>query len=189
MTGQDATVRTQSIALSDRLSSYDGGEAMRTLTRLGWAAAIAVAFVCQAGAADSFDGWWRLDEQASTGVPAMMRGHDTVVHLTQAGNQFTIEFVFDGQAMNTSDFILDGKTHAGQLGATQEARWATPGRVIEIDIHRPAGGTMAAGDEHLVWDLQPGGQLIRRTSTRAGATSAPQIYVYRRMPGPPHADH
>ena len=77
----------------------------------------------QAGAADSFNGWWRLDEKASTGVPPMMRGHETAVHLTQSNNQFTIAFVFDGQAMNTSEFVLDGQTHSGQLGATQQARW------------------------------------------------------------------
>jgi hypothetical protein len=131
-------------------------------------------------AADSFDGWWRLDEKASTGVPPMMRGHETVVHLTQSGDRFTIEFVFDGQSMNTSDFVLDGQKHTGQLGATNEARWTRRPRVIEIDIHRPAGGQMPAGTEHLVWELQPDGQTIRRTSTRPDSSSPPQIYVYRR---------
>jgi hypothetical protein len=130
--------------------------------------------------ADSFDGWWRLDEKASTGVPPMMRDHDTVVHLTQTANRFTIEFVFDGQSMNTSDFVLDGQTHTGQLGATQDARWTRPSHVIEINIHRPASAAMPAGDEHLVWELEPGGQTIRRTSTRADATT-PQIYIYRRL--------
>src|SRR5262249_15255315 len=95
----------------------------------------------QAGA-DSFNGWWRLDEKASTGVPPMMRGHDTAVHLTQSDKQFTIAFVFDGQAMNTSEFVLDGQSHGGQLGATQQARWANGFRTIEITIHRPAGGPM-----------------------------------------------
>ena len=148
------------------------------------AAAIAVAFVCRLGAADAFDGWWRLDEKASTGVPPMMTGHDTVVHLTQSGNRFTIEFVFDGQSMNTSEFVLDGQTHAGQLGATQAARWTREPRTIEIDIHRLANGPMPAGDEHLIWDLEPGGQTIRRTSTRPNAASPPQIYMYRRIQKP-----
>ena len=85
---------------------------MRALTRVFvLSAAIAVAFDSRTEAADSFDGWWRLDEKASTGVPPMMRGHDTVVHLTQTGDTFTIEFVFDGQAMNTSEFVLDGQRH------------------------------------------------------------------------------
>jgi hypothetical protein len=155
---------------------------MEKLTRLCLlGAAVAVALVCPAAAADSFDGRWRLDEKASTGVPATMHGHDTVVHLTQSGNRFTIEFVFDGQTMNTSDFVLDGQTHPGQMGATQEARWVRRPRVIEIDIHRPAGGPMPGGDEHLVWDLQPGGQTIRRTSTRSDAKSSSQVYVYRRI--------
>jgi len=154
---------------------------MRALTRVFvLPAAIAVAFACRTDAADSFDGWWRLDEKASTGVPPTMRGHDTVVHLTQSGDKFTIEFLFDGQAMNTSDFVLDGQTHPGQLGATQEARWARKPQVIEITIHRPAGGPMPGGSEHLSWELEPGGQSIRRTSTRADA-NAPQIYVYRRL--------
>jgi hypothetical protein len=147
-------------------------------------AAIAVALVCQVGAADSFDGWWRLDEKASTGVPAMMRGHDTVVHLTQSADRFTIEFVFDGQSMNTSDFVLDGQTHAGQLGATQDARWINRSRTIEINIHRPPDGPMPGGSEHLIWDLEPGGQTIRRTSTRPNAASPPQVYVYRRIQKP-----
>lgn len=132
-------------------------------------------------AADGFDGWWRLDEKASTGVPPMMRGRDTVVHLTQSGDKFTIEFVFDGQSMNTSDFVLDGKTHPGQLGATNEARWTRRPHVIEIDIHRPAGGPMPGGTEHLVWELEASGQTIRRTSTRPDTASAPQVYVYRRL--------
>jgi hypothetical protein len=158
---------------------------MRTPTTLCVAAALVVVFLCRVGAADSFDGWWRLDERASTGVPPMMHGHDTVVHLTQAGNRFTIEFVFDGQSMNASDFVLDGQTHPGQLGATQEARWAQRPRVIEIDIHRPAGATMPGGDEHLIWELESGGQAIKRTSTRADSKAPPQIYVYRRMANPP----
>jgi hypothetical protein len=142
----------------------------------------AVAFVVAPPlhAADSFDGWWRLDEKASTGVPPMMRGHETVVHLTQSGDRFTIEFVFDGQQMNTSDFVLDGQSHPGQMGATNAARWARRPRVIEIDIHRPAGGPMAGGAEHLVWELEPDGQTIQRTSTRPDASSPPQVYVYRR---------
>src|SRR5262245_31638541 len=107
------------------------GTAMRALTTPCLPAAIVLALAYRAGAADSFDGWWRLDEKASTGVPPMMRGHDTVVHLTQSATRFTIEFVFDGQAMNTSDFVLDGETHPGQLGATQEARWARRFQVIE----------------------------------------------------------
>jgi hypothetical protein len=135
-------------------------------------------------AADGFDGWWRLDEKASTGVPPMMRGRETVVHLTQSGDRFTIEFVFDGQSMNTSDFVLDGHTHPGQLGATNEARWSRRPAVVEIDIHRPAGGPMPGGTEHLVWELEANGQTIRRTSTRPDATSAPQVYVYRRMANP-----
>ena len=65
---------------------------MRALTRVFvLSAAIAVAFDSRTEAADSFDGWWRLDEKASTGVPPTMRGHDTVVHLTQSGDKFTIE--------------------------------------------------------------------------------------------------
>jgi len=156
---------------------------MLTRARL-LAAAMAVAYVCPLGAADSFDGWWRLDENASTGVPPMMRGHETVVHLTQFSNRFTIEFVFDGQSMNTSDFVLDGQTHPGQLGATQEARWTRQSRAIAIDIHRPAGGAMPGGTEHLIWELESGGQTIRRISTR-GDASAAQVYVYRRMQSPP----
>jgi hypothetical protein len=162
---------------------YD--HAMRTPLRSNLAAAaIAVAVVCPAHAADSFDGWWRLDENASSGVPPTMRGHDTVVHLTQTANRFTIEFVFDGQAMNTSEFVLDGETRPGQMGATQEARWTRQPRTIEIDIHRPSGGQLPGGDEHLVWELDAGGQSIRRTSTRPGAQSAPQVYVYRRIQKP-----
>jgi hypothetical protein len=114
----------------------------------------------------------------------MMRGHETVVHLTQSATRFTIEFRFDGQAMNTSDFVLDGQTHPGQLGATQQARWTRRFSAIEIDIHRPASGPMPGGDEHLIWELDPGGQTIRRTSTRANADSPPQIYVYRRIQRP-----
>lgn len=150
-------------------------------------AAIALAVVCHAAAADSFGGWWRLDEKASSGVPVMMRGHETVVHLTQSGNRFTIEFVFDGQAMNASEFILDGQPYAGQLGATQEARWARKPGAIEITIHRPAGGPMPGDDEHLRWQLQPGGQTIRRTSTNPDANTPPQVYVYRRIQPPPGA--
>ena len=138
----------------------------------------------QAGAADSFNGWWRLDEKASTGVPPMMRGHETAVHLTQSNNQFTIAFVFDGQAMNTSEFVLDGQTHGGQLGATQQARWANGSRTIEITIHRPGDGPMPGGTEHLLWELEPGGQTIRRTSTNPETKAPPQIYVYRRMQSP-----
>jgi hypothetical protein len=149
------------------------------------AATIALVVASDARAAEPFDGWWRLDERASTGVPPMMRGHDTVVHLTQSGDRFTIEFMFDGQAMNTSEFVLDGQTHPGQLGATQEARWVTRPRVIEIAIHRPAGGAMGGGDERLVWQLDADGQTITRTSTRPGATAAPQTYIYRRMQKPP----
>src|SRR5262249_20939706 len=149
---------------------------MRVLTT-SWllAAAMAFALVCGAGAADSFDGWWRLDEKASTGVPSMMQGHDTVVHLTQSGNRFTIEFVFDGQPMNPSEFVLDGRAHPGQIGATQDARWTRQPRVIEINIHRPANGPMSGGDEHLVWELDAGGQSIRRTSTRPDGKSPAQI--------------
>src|SRR6476646_4798230 len=132
--------------------SHDMRTPMRTLMKASLVVAVlAVVWTCRAEAADSFDGWWRLDEKASTGVPSMMRGHDTVVHLTQSDNRFTIEFVFDGQSMNTSDFVLDGQTHSGQLGATQKARWAQRPRVIEIDIHRPAGGAMPGGSEHLIW--------------------------------------
>ena len=138
----------------------------------------------QAGAADSFNGWWRLDEKASTGVPPMMRGHETAVHLTQSNKQFTIAFVFDGQLMNTSEFILDGQTHAGQLGATQQARWADRPRKIEITIHRPVDGPMPGGAEHLLWELEPGGQSIRRTSTNPETKGPPQVYVYRRMQSP-----
>ena len=72
----------------------------------------------------------------------MMRGHETAVHLTQSNNQFTIAFVFDGQAMNTSEFVLDGQTHSGPLGATQQARWTNGFRSIEITIHRPVDGPM-----------------------------------------------
>lgn len=144
------------------------------------AAVIACALASRAGAADSFDGWWHLDEKASTGVPPMMAGHDTVVHLTQSTNRFTIELVFDGQTMNTSEFVLDGQTHAGQLGATQQAHWARRPQTIEIDIHRPSGGPMPGGNEHLIWELEPGGQTIRRTSTRPDGKT-PQVYVYRRV--------
>ena len=138
----------------------------------------------QTGAGDSFNGWWRLDEKASTGVPPMMRGHETVVHLTQSNNQFTVAFVFDGQAMNTSPFVLDGQTHAGQLGATQQARWTNGLRTIEITIHRPVDGPMPGGTERLLWELEPGGQTIRRTSTNPETKAPPQIYVYRRMQNP-----
>src|SRR5215475_2488738 len=113
---------------------------MRTRIGVWLVTAIAVAFVGRATAQDSFNGWWRLDEKASTGVPAMMRGHETAVHLTQSNNQFTIAFVFDGEVMNTSEFVLDGQTHVGQLGATQNARCSNGCRTIEITIHRPAGG-------------------------------------------------
>jgi hypothetical protein len=158
---------------------------MRVLMRWVLAAAV-VPLACAgpANGADSFDGRWRLDEKASTGVPAMMRGRDTVVRLTQSGERFTIEFLFDGQTMNTSDFVLDGQPHAGQLGATQTARWARRPQVIEIDIARPAGGPMPGGPEHLVWALEPGGQTIRRTSTRPDSTAPPQVYVYRRIATP-----
>jgi hypothetical protein len=138
----------------------------------------------QAGAADSFNGRWRLDEKASTGVPPMMRGHETAVHLTQSSNQFTIAFVFDGQAMNTSEFVLDGQTHSGQRGATQQARWTNGFRTIEITIHRPVDGPMPGGTEHLLWELEPGGQTIRRTSTNPETKAPPQVYVYRRMQSP-----
>src|SRR6187200_1006232 len=148
------------------------------------AAATIFAVLPSLHAADGFEGWWRLDEKASSGVPPMMRGHDTVVHLTQAGDRFTIEFVFDGQSMNTSDFVLDGQTHPGQLGATNEARWTRRPQVIAIDIHRPAGGAMPGGTEHLVWELEVNGQTIRRTSTRPDSTAAPQVYVYRRTANP-----
>ena len=158
---------------------------MRTLTRFPvLVLAFTVTCVYRVDAADSFDGWWRLDEKASTNVPAMMRGRDTVVHLTQSDNRFTIEFVFDGQSMNTSDFVLDGQKHDGQLGATQDARWTRRPHVIEINIHRPAGGPMPGGDEHLIWELEPGGQNIRRTSTRGDASAPPQVYVYRRIQKP-----
>jgi hypothetical protein len=89
--------------------------------------------------------------------------------------------------MNTSDFVLDGQTHAGQLGATQEARWARRFRSIELNIHRPAGGPMPGGNEHLIWELETGGQTIRRTSTNPDAQLPPQVYVYRRMQNPPGA--
>jgi hypothetical protein len=135
------------------------------------------------GVAD-FNGWWRLDEKASTGVPPMMRGHETAVHLTQSNNRFTIAFVFDGQAMNTSEFVLDGQTHGGQLGATQQARSTNGSRTIEITIHRPVDGPMPGGTEHLVWELEPGGQTIRRTSTNPDTKAPPQIYVYRRIQNP-----
>jgi len=164
---------------------------MRTATGFLVLAAIGVAFVRAASppvvtaSADAFDGWWRLDENASTGVPPMMRGHDTVVRLAQAGDRFTIEFVFDGQTMNTSEFVLDGQPHPGQLGATQDARWTRRPSVIEINVHRPAGSQMPGGTEHLVWELQPDGQTIRRTSTRVDASVPPQVYVYRRMQSPP----
>jgi len=159
---------------------------MRKLATVCLAAAILVgASACRSHAAESFNGWWRLDESASTGVPPMMKGHDTVVHLTQSGNRFTIEFLFDGQSLNTSDFILDGQMHAGQLGATQEARWIDEPLEIEINIHRPAGGPMPGGNEHLIWQLEKGGQAIRRTSTHPDAKTPPQVYVYRRIAAPP----
>lgn len=139
---------------------------------------------CARGRNATFNGWWRLDEKASTGVPPMMKGHDTVVHLTQSGNRFTIDFLFDGQSLNTSDFVLDGQPHAGQLGATQKASWTSQPSTIAIDISRPEGGPMPAGNEHLVWELQTGGQEIRRTSTHPGTPAAPQVYVYRRIPPP-----
>jgi hypothetical protein len=157
---------------------------MRTGMSVWLATAIVIGCVCQVSAEDSFNGWWRLDEKASTGVPAMMRGHETTVHLTQSSTRFTIDFVFDGQAMNASEFVLDGQSHSGQLGATQEAHWANRFRAIEITIHRPAGGPMPGGTEHLLWELEPGGQSIRRTSTNPDAKAPPQIYVYRRIPNP-----
>jgi hypothetical protein len=113
-----------------------------------------------------------------------MRGHETTVHLTQSSTRFTIAFVFDGQAMNTSEFVLDGQSHAGQLGASQEAHWANRFRAIEITIHRPAGGPMPGGTEHLLWELESGGQTIRRTSTNPETKAPPQIYVYRRVQSP-----
>jgi hypothetical protein len=159
---------------------------MTSMTRSSLMAAVILALACAPQAADSFNGWWRLDMTASTGVPAMMRGHETVVHLTQSGERFTIDFVFDGQAMNSSEFVLDGRTHTGQLGATQEARWLRSPVAIQIDIHRPEGGPMPGGSEHLIWELQSGGNAIKRTSTNpADANAPPQIYVYRRLPGPP----
>jgi hypothetical protein len=161
---------------------------MRTGIGVWLVTAIVIGFVGQVRAEDSFNGWWRLDEKASTGVPAMMRGHQTTVHLTQSGDRFTIAFVFDGQAMNTSEFVLDGRSHEGQLGATQVARWANRPRVIDITIHRPPGGPMGAGTEHLVWELEPGGQSIRRTSTNPETKAPPQIYVYRRMENPERGD-
>lgn len=168
-----------------RLPSISRSIAFAGLVGFASVALTAQAPARQAGAADSFNGWWRLDEKASTGVPPMMRGHETAVHLTQTNNQFTIAFVFDGQAMNTSEFVLDGQTHAGQLGATQQARWANGSRrTIEITIHRPAGGPMPGGTEHLLWELEPGGQTIRRTSTNPETKAPPQIYVYRRMQKP-----
>lgn len=157
---------------------------MRARVTLAVAAAVAIAVACQAGAQESFNGSWRLDEKASTGVPAMMRGHESTVHLTQSGDRFTIAFVFDGQAMNTSEFVLDGQSHPGQLGASQEARWANRPRAIEITIHRPMGGPMPGGTEHLLWELEAGGQTIRRTSTNPDTKAPPQIYVYRRMQSP-----
>src|SRR5215475_6315887 len=157
---------------------------MRTRIGVWLVTAIAVAFVGRATAQDSFNGWWRLDEKASTGLPAMMRGHETTVHLTQSSTRFTIDFVFDGQAMNTSEFVLDGQSHAGQLGASQEAHWANRPRSIEITIHRPPGGPMPGGTEHLLWELESGGQTIRRTSTNPDTKAPPQIYVYRRIQSP-----
>ncbi len=161
---------------------------MRKLAMTGLVVAVLVGLsACRGQAAESFNGWWRLDESASTGVPAMMRGHDTLVHLTQKGDRFTIEFQFDGQTLNTSDFVLDGQMHDGQMGATQDARWVDEPREIEINIHRPAGGPMPGGNEHLIWQLQKGGQEIRRTSTHpdAATQAPPQVYVYRRMKTPP----
>ncbi|MDE3155610.1 MAG: hypothetical protein KGN76_10940 [Acidobacteriota bacterium] len=158
---------------------------MRKLVMVCLAAVVlAGTSACRGQATASFNGWWKLDEAASTGVPPMMRGHETVVHLTQAGNRFTIEFLFDGQVLNTSDFILDGQMHPGQMGATQEARWLDQPRSLEINIHRPAGGPMPGGNEHLIWALQSGGQEIRRTSTHPDEKTPPQVYVYRRIPTP-----
>lgn len=146
---------------------------------------LTVATACARGGAETtFNGWWHLDETASTGVPPMMKGHQTVVHLTQNGDRFTIEFLFDGQSMNTSDFVLDGQTHPGQLGATQEAKWTDRPRTLAIDIHRPEGGPMPAGNEHLVWTLQADGQEIQRTSSHPGTSAAPQVYIYKRIPPP-----
>ncbi len=152
------------------------------------AAAVVLSMAGQAAAADSFNGWWRLDEAASTGVPAMMHGHQTVVHLMESGDRFTIEFLFDGQAMNSSEFVLDGRTHPGQLGATQEARWVRRPGEIQIDIHRPQGGPMPGGNEHLIWQLQPGAREIRRTSTDPDSKAPAQVYVYRRIPAPAGSD-
>ncbi|HVC19533.1 MAG TPA: hypothetical protein VNE16_05600 [Vicinamibacterales bacterium] len=157
---------------------------MRTLLVAGVMAAALAGSGCHRAATRSFNGWWHLDESASTGVPPMMRGHDTVIHLTQSGDRFVIEFLFDGRTMNTSDFVLDGQMHSGQLGATQEARWVHRPDTLEIDIHRPAGGPMPGGNEHLVWALQPGGQEIRRTSTHPDSSAPPQVYVYRRIGKP-----
>lgn len=159
-----------------------------------WLGASALIFLlaagaCARGAANtSFNGWWQLDEGASTGVPPMMKGHQTVVHLTQADKRFTIDFLFDGQSVNTSDFVLDGQMHQGQLGATQDAQWVDRPRTIAIDIHRPAGGPMPAGNEHLVWALQGNGQEIRRTSTHPDTTAPAQVYLYRRIPPPAGSD-
>jgi hypothetical protein len=66
-----------------------------------------------------------------------------------------------------------------------KARWTRRPHAIEIHIRRPAGGPMPGGHEHLVWELQQGGQTIRRTSSRPEVNAPRQMYVYRRLPHPP----
>ncbi|MGH9541865.1 MAG: hypothetical protein ACRD2H_08270 [Terriglobales bacterium] len=139
----------------------------------------------QAQPAAAFNGTWQLDTTASQGVPAMMRGHSTVMQLTARRNTFTIAFVFDGNPMNISKFTLDEREHVLPLGPTNgqaSGRVLQGGRAVALEIRRPAQSG-ATPIEHIVFTLEPDGQTIRRVRTVPGDKAPPQVYIYRRITG------
>lgn len=132
----------------------------------------------------AFNGTWKLDVAASQNVPAMMRGHSNVIHLTETPSALTIAFIYDGDPLNISKFQLDGQTHPLNLGGpmgTEKASRSANGRSIQIDIARPAVGKRAAETEDLVFSLGPGGRTIRRTRTVVGQHRPTQVYIYRKL--------
>lgn len=133
----------------------------------------------------AFNGTFELDTHASRNVPEMMRGHSSVIHLTETAKTFTIAFIFDGDPLNISKFDLDAKTHPLNVGGPamgSERAWRSrDGRTIHLRIHRPGGAGHPGTTENLAFALGPGGNTIRRTRTVVGGSEPEQVYIYRRM--------
>lgn len=131
-----------------------------------------------------FNGDWQLDLRASQGVPPMMQGHQTRIHLQEDARRFVVTFRFDGRVMNVSTFLLDGRPHELPMFGERAESVATrldQGRVIHLRIRRKSSGGQSS-IENITFTLSPDGQTIRRVSELTGGVArSPQIYLYRRL--------